>query len=336
MVLMTWLLNLLLLCGDIHVNPGPDFVTDDTASISTSSITSFEMLSKHLSIFHLNIQSIFPKIDLIRCEADAYDILVFSESWLKPEITDEQIYIENFKPPFRNDRTGRIGGGVAIFVRDTITCKRRLDLEIRGLETVWIEILMNSNKVLLGGFYRPPNSGTDSFDLITESIDNAYNSNIIDVIILGDFNYNMVSDSNKMSDLIRQYNLKQLIKEPTHFTEHSSSIIDLILVRNNNNVLTSAVIDPFIPDQTRYHCPIIVLLKFLRPKVIAFKRRVWNYKRADFDKFCDLLSQKDLETRLTSINNIDESVKYITETIPEAASQSIPNNVVMIKQSDNP
>ena len=139
-----------------------------------------------------------------------------------------------------------------------------------------------------------------------------------------------------MSDLIRQYNLKQLIKEPTNFTEHSSSIIDLILVRISNNILSSAVIDPFIPDQTRYHCPIVVLLKFLHPKVIAFKRRVWNYKRAEFDKFRDLLSQKDLETRLASINNIDESVKYITETIHEAASQSIPNNVVIIKQSDNP
>ena len=43
---------------------------------------------------------------------------------------------------------------------------------------------MNSKKVLLGGFYRPPNSGTDYFDLITERIDNAYNSNIIDVMIL--------------------------------------------------------------------------------------------------------------------------------------------------------
>ena len=107
-------------------------------------------------------------------------------------------------------------------------------------------------------------------------------------------------------------------------------------MRNNNNILTSAVIDPLIPDQTRYHCPIIVLLKSLVPKIIAFKRRVWNYKRADFDKFRDLLSQKDLETRLASISNIDKSVKYITETIHEAASQSIPNNVVMIKQSDNP
>ena len=102
----------------------------------------------------------------------------------------------------------------------------------------------------------------------------------------------MDSDSNKMSDLI---NLKQLIKEPTNFTEHSSSIIDLIWVRNNNNILTSAVIDPFIPDQTRYHCPIIVLLKFLRPKVIAFKRRIWNYKRADFENFVIFYPKKILK-----------------------------------------
>ena len=41
--------------------------------------------------------------------------------------------------------------------------------------------------------------------------------------------------SNKMNELILEYNLRQLITENTHFTEHSSSILDLFLVRNNNN-----------------------------------------------------------------------------------------------------
>ena len=43
---------------------------------------------------------------------------------------------------------------------------------------------------------------------------------------------------NKMSELILEYNLTQLISEPTHVTEHSSSILDLILVRNKKQRLT--------------------------------------------------------------------------------------------------
>ena len=79
--------------------------------------------------------------------------------------------------------------------------------------------------------------------------------------------YNMYNDNNnKMKGLIQEYNLKQLVNEPTHFTEHSSSLIDLILARSNTNVLMSEVADTFIPNQIRYHCPIILLLKFFRQK----------------------------------------------------------------------
>ena len=68
--------------------------------------------------------------------------------------------------PFRTDRKDRPGGGVIIYVRDTLFCKQRPDLEIQGLESTWVEIQIKSKKVLVGGFYRPPNSSPDYFDLI--------------------------------------------------------------------------------------------------------------------------------------------------------------------------
>ena len=301
------------------------------------SFNAAEMLSNHLSILHLNIQSIAPKMDLIKCEADAYDVLVFSESWLKPETRDENITIENFLPPFRADRCDRPGGGVVVYVRDSFFCKRRSDLELQGLEAVWVEIRVKSRNILIGGFYRPPNSNTGYFELINESIDRAYNTNIVDIIILGDFNFNMsVNNKNKMTELLQEFNLKQLITEPTHFTENSSSLIDLILVRNNSNILSSGVIDPFIPDQTRYHCPIIVLLKFLRPSTKTFKRRIWNYKMADFDKYRVVLSEYNLLGRLEQTNNIDENAQHITEALLLAAESTIPNKTVTIRPSTHP
>ena len=178
-----------------------------------------------------------PKIDIIRSGADAFDVLVFSESWLKPNITDDTIQIENFKPPFRKDRVDRIGGGVALYVRDNIPCKRRTDLELRDLESVWVELQVKCKRILVGGFYKPPNSSPDYFELLKESIDRACNTDIIDIIITGDFNCIMAqSIPNKMRELMSEYNLSQLISDDTHFTEHSSSLLDLILVRNKENI----------------------------------------------------------------------------------------------------
>lgn len=69
-------LRLIFLSGDIHPNPGPVSV-DSHADSSRSSTNSLHFLSHHLSIFHLNIQSLLPKIDLIRAESDKFDIAVF-------------------------------------------------------------------------------------------------------------------------------------------------------------------------------------------------------------------------------------------------------------------
>ena len=82
-----------------------------------------------------------------------------------------------------------------MFVRNTIFCKRRYDLEIRGLECVWVEVIVKTKKLLIGGFYSPPNSNLDYFNLILESVDRAHNTNITDIIITGDFSYNMLTNS---------------------------------------------------------------------------------------------------------------------------------------------
>ena len=133
---MLWSLSLLLLCGDVETNPGPDSVEISTASSSNLSATSFELLSNHLSILHLNIQSLTPKLDIIRSEAEAYDVLVLSESWLTPRIDGTGIHIEHFMSPLKTDRRGRPGGGVVVYVRDTLSCKRRPDLKLYSVESL--------------------------------------------------------------------------------------------------------------------------------------------------------------------------------------------------------
>ena len=333
---LIWFVCLIMLDGDIHPNPGPESVSSDVRN-SVSSVNSEDILNNHLSILHLNVQSLLPKIDIIRAESELYDIAVFSETWLKPNTTDADIALLNFLPPFRTDRRDRPGGGVAIYVRDTLLCKRRKDFEINGLESVWVEVTIKSKKIIIGGIYRPPESNSDYFNLILESIDRACSTNIHDIIITGDFNFDMLLDrNNKMKDLLSEFNLTQLITEPTHFTEKPSiSLIDLIIARNRNNILASGVADPIFPNLKRYHCPIFVLLKFIRPKTTTYKRKIWNYQRADFVKFRHILSEHDLPEQIRG-KELDTSVQIVADAIFDAAEKSIPNKIVNIRPNDYP
>ena len=193
----------------------------------------------------------------------SYDILVFTETWLSPQISNDDILITNFNRPYRKDRLGRQGGGVAIYTQVGISSVERTDLLYNDLEAVCIEITLQSHKILLCGYYRPPNFGNNYWDLI----DNLTTTPISDVIIPCDFNCDMLgtSSANRINQLVSLYNLHQLIKEPTHYTEHSSSLIDIILVSKPNNILYS-VISPFISDLIRYHCPTICILKNIKHK----------------------------------------------------------------------
>ena len=56
------------------------------------------------------------------------------------KLSSTDLLIDNFLPPFSVDRCNRPEGGVIIYVRDTLTCKRRTDLELQNREAVWIEI----------------------------------------------------------------------------------------------------------------------------------------------------------------------------------------------------
>ena len=89
-----WLIVLLLQSGDVHPNPGPDSLLSDSmsdSSSSASSVPNISALSKHLSFVHYNVQSILPKLDVLYTELCDFDILAFSESWLNPSVSDDDL-----------------------------------------------------------------------------------------------------------------------------------------------------------------------------------------------------------------------------------------------------
>ena len=291
-----------------------------------------------LSICHHNIQSLLPKIDLLQYEIQPFDVFIFSETWLNNDINSNELKIINFKDPFRCDRDIR-AGGVAIYVKENIACKRRSDLEINNLECVWIELKIYGRLILVAGIYRPPDASPNYWNLISESIDRAKTTNISGIIILGDLNNDMLVPSRckKLRDVMLDYGLSQLINEPTHYTEISSTLIDVILTTNVNSILLSEVCDPFIPDRIRYHCPVAVIFAFLKPKSQNYKRRIWKYDEADYNRYRQILTEVDLYTIVNSAqDNVDSIARKLNTSILNAAEQSITNKIVTIRPTDSP
>ena len=96
MASVTWLASLILLSGDVQPNPGPSTSSSTSSSID-SSVTSVLSQSHHLSFIHYNVQqSILNKLDILTAELSDFDILAFTETWLHPNISDEELQIQSF------------------------------------------------------------------------------------------------------------------------------------------------------------------------------------------------------------------------------------------------
>jgi hypothetical protein len=252
-------LCILLIISGVKQNPGPSLSESSRSFSSVSDLSSYcSVFKNNVSFLHLNVQSIVPKLDIITAEYSSYDILSFTESWLKPNINDETLKLPGYKfPPFRRDRQNKTGGGVIVYVKEHINCIVRPDLQMDNIECLWIEINFKNKKYVYGTFFIPPDSGSQSWLDIEQSIDLALNSNHA-IIIVGDFNNNQLNNNtnNKIRSLLTQYSLYQLIDEPTYITEHSSSTLDLLIVNDHRNIVFSEVGAPLL-NQTRYHLPII-------------------------------------------------------------------------------
>lgn len=339
-VTLTWLGTILLMSGDIHPNPGPlstSSISSATDSFSArSSVFNFSNLSNHLSFVHYNVQSLGPKLDILGTELFEFDILAFSETWLNSTYSLADLRLQSFRDPERKDRIGDSHGGVIIYVKDTIHYRRRLDLEPQGIECIWIQLTLKHKQILFGLFYRPPNSDAIYYSTIEDSIHLAIDSGITDVIVTGDFNFNMLNTqtARKINTFCEQFSLFQSIAEPTHFTENSSSLIDLLLTSNRDTLILSGVGDPFLNQEQRYHCPIYGVFNFRKPKLRSYKRRIWKYDDGDYD----LLRHKVSSTDWNACHNDDINV-YATnliDTLQSIVETCVPNKLVTFRPSDPP
>ena len=311
---VVWTGSLILLSGDIHPNPGPDNGNHLDHSSGSRDIYNFLNLPNHLSTVHYNVQSLANKVDVLISECSYFDLVSFSEIWLDNSVSTQDLLFPTFHPPERKDRLSDRYGGVILYIKDNLTYIRR-HLELNRLECIWIQIkLHNKRNVLYGVFYRPPSSDSVYNSLIEDSIGLAIDSTISDIVVTGDFNLNTLNpiQFRKVESICNQFDMTQCIEEPTHFTENSATIIDLLFVTNKDSILTAGVGEPCLDLNIRYHCPIFAVFNFLKPKYKTFKRTIWKYEQGDYNKLRDILENVNWDQ--LQDDDIDNFTQNITNT----------------------
>ena len=236
------------------------------------------------------------------------DILGICETFLNQEISCNQVPIEGFDH-IRKDRSetqDKSGGGVILYVRNTINCKRRTEYEISKIETIWSEItLPNSKPFLLCTAYRPPNVTSAWIDLLEAELSAAQTSGL-ELVLMGDINIDFRSCSNnKWLQMIQLFDLTQMVTDFTRITPSTATIIDHIYTSNPENVVECFVPSYAVSD----HFPVCFTRK-INGKISKTEYTTTTYRCfRQFNKSSFLSDLKsDLESFAVYNRHVDEAL----------------------------
>ena len=216
---------LLILSGDVELNPGP---------ISTA-----------LKFAQFNAQSISPTLkhdkplEIQQFISDNnIDILAISETWLKPDslpATINSLLLDGYSFEHQPRPSGR-GGGVGYIYRSSLKFSKIISQTYQSFELITCKLTCSASSYIFAHIYRPPSSSTclflDEFSTLLEDLATVPS----ELYISGDFNIHLDDHKDKVSnsftELISSFGLKQFISFPTHNHGH---ILDLLLARTESN-----------------------------------------------------------------------------------------------------
>jgi exonuclease III len=279
--------------------------------------------SRNISLLHINAQSIKNKMEKLQIEAETHDIIAITETWLHEGVKDEEIAMEGYHTPIRRDRVTDRYGGVAIYCKTNLPVKPRYDIHTPEIESIWVETTLGNQKLLIGTIYRPPNEPANYWEIFSEHIELAKEQDIESIMIVGDLNCNLLLPNNKLQQILDNYHLEQLVKDPTHYTENSKTLIDIMATNSADLVKKTAVLTPSLSN----HCDIVSELNTKKPKIDNHKRKIYTYDEAKWEEIRNKLRETNWNEVMRK-ENIDEMAELWTEKFMTIMDEHIPNKII--------
>ena len=168
------------------------------------------------------------------------NILAVTESNLTKEVTPGEIAVKGYNIARKGRKSGeRASGGTLIYFSENLNAYERDDLKISTeLGTCWVDITVNSQKVLIGCLYRSPGANISFYDKLKTLIEPIWIKRN-KFMLLGDINIDLISKRNNTEDseeppyrfrmLLNTLNMKNVIKKRTRITGSTKTLTDLII-----------------------------------------------------------------------------------------------------------
>lgn len=266
-----------------------------------------------------------------------YDIVAISESWMNGANTDNHLITIPGYLIFRADRNQRAqagrGGGVLLYVRDTLNATEITITHDSDSDTVWCSLTAsNQVKYVIGCIYRPPNSSTQDDERLFNHIREVNLAHTrSNIIILGDFNFPNVdwkkghfpTGTKGLQSLIEDCLFLQQVSQPTRYT----NILDLVLTRHVQPAnLKINYLPPLgrsdhncvdvhvtFADATRFHTE-------QSSKIIRY-----HYERADWKAMCEDLHVRDWSSFWAS-SNVDDCWRILRTQLRATIDNHVPKS----------
>ena len=237
-------------------------------------------------------------------------------------------------------------GGVAIYYKEHLPLKRRVDLENIN-ECIVCEVKVNRYKCFITCLYRSPSQLIEDFDELCTAFEDTLSKINLETplcsVVLGDFNGKCSSwwagDTDdacgiELNTLTSCSGYTQLIWEPTNFEPNKlPSCIDLIFTNQPNLVLKSGVHSSLF--NTCHHQITFARIDFQVHLPPPYKREVWSYEKAEERLIKESIKNFNWDNAFLNLNPSDQ-VKKLSETLLNIFPNFIPHNTITCYFKDPP
>ena len=161
------------------------------------------------------------------------NIFCIQETWMKEDILDTEIHINQFRT-YRQDRGGtRKGGGVVTYIDTDLTVTQEESFTNGICDVIYTEIEELNMGVI--NMYRPPSSDNDSFNEVLHKVREWTSQTQREIILLGDLNFksmNAWTESDK--DGLRE---DIVGKKKTQWERELAQAVDLLEFIEDNGLI---------------------------------------------------------------------------------------------------
>ena len=149
----------------------------------------------------------------------------------------------------------------------------RLDLENEQVEGICTLVKADSRDILVGTIYRPPNQNSEFFTAFPKLMENIW-IKFSNIVILGDFNTNLLEDERgdtlyERNKILEQLNMRNVVKGPTRSTNHSKTLIVLIVTNRKDLVKRKGTCPLGISDHDMTYATLSASIPRDQPKIIT-------------------------------------------------------------------